>query len=156
MEDKIKCPTCGKIEMSEQTLENYRTRMRGIPFIVPQAKLHICGSCEEEVTSAREMRRWETVQRDMLREEGLLPKPAEVREFREKLGFSKSQLALFCNATISDVSAWEDEEVGLKISPEALLIQLLIQESKELQVTIFDIILQQRKKYEDLGNILCH
>ena len=42
------CQECGQGMVKEQKIKNYRTKIKGYPFAVPEATVGICNKCRAE------------------------------------------------------------------------------------------------------------
>jgi putative zinc finger/helix-turn-helix YgiT family protein len=120
------CPNCGKTELQHVVIPSYSTRMQGVPVQVDNAEIRVCRECGEEVVSAKELKRWRDTQRRQLSETGCIPKPAEIRELRERIPMSQKDFAALLGVTRQTVSAWEREGGwALQFGPASLLLGLL-------------------------------
>jgi len=123
------CPYCEGGQLAMKTVEQYSTRLGGIPFVVKDARIAQCDSCGGEVFEAEERKRWEADLQAHLRDGALLVTSAEIRRLREGLGLGVSGFAKLCAVTRQTVYAWEAEDCrDLQLSPAALLLGLLLRE----------------------------
>ena len=60
------CPMCGKNGMETLTIKEYHTKMGGVPIVVKNAKIEKCKYCEEQMYSAKEIRRWEKIKEEQI------------------------------------------------------------------------------------------
>lgn len=126
---KMSCPKCknGKLEVT--VLRNFETRLKGIPFVVEDAKVLQCVKCGEKVYAAKEIERWEQVQKNYLQSKGLLMTPEQVKHLRETIGFSVADLACLLGVTRQTVYSWESNSTGgVQLGPASLLLGLLCDE----------------------------
>lgn len=52
------CPECGKGTIRPTRVQNYKTRIKGQPFVVDEAVIGICDQCGEKTFNAKEIKRW--------------------------------------------------------------------------------------------------
>jgi DNA-binding transcriptional regulator YiaG len=153
-----KCPYCEDGHLAIKTVEEYSTRLSGIPFVVKDAQIAQCDSCGGEVFAARERKRWEADLQAHLREDTLLITSAEIRRLREGLGFGVSDFAKLCAVTRQTVYAWEAEDCrDLQLSPTALLLGLLLKELDAGQNALCRSLVEsarQRNQMLDIPEIL--
>ncbi len=126
---KMSCPKCksGKLEVT--VLHDFETRLKGIPFVVEDAKVLQCAKCGEKVYAAKEIERWEQVQKNYLQSKGLLMTPEQVKHLRETIGVSVADLACLLGVTRQTVYGWESESTGgVQLSPASLLLGLVCDE----------------------------
>jgi hypothetical protein len=57
----MECPTCGKGIMQKVIIKKYQAKLRNITFPVKDAEMLRCNICDEEVYSAKEIKRWESI-----------------------------------------------------------------------------------------------
>jgi DNA-binding transcriptional regulator YiaG len=130
--------------MIREVIPNYKTKMGGIPIEVPNAEISRCSNCGETSVSAKELKRWELIQKEQLRSTGQIPSPEEVTEIRTLLGLSISDFAKLLGVTRQTIHAWERPELAaLQLGPAALLLKLLIDEKAGKTKGVFDYLLKQ-------------
>src|SRR5229473_6142192 len=54
-----RCANCGKGIIEFQRVKDFETKVRGIPFTVPEATIGICNSCGARLFSPEEIKRWQ-------------------------------------------------------------------------------------------------
>ena len=55
----MKCPSCEEGTIEQIVVEEYIAELRGIVFLVEDAKIGKCDTCEEKIYHAKEIKRWE-------------------------------------------------------------------------------------------------
>jgi DNA-binding transcriptional regulator YiaG len=111
----------------EQVVErNHVVRLRGIPTVIPDARIGKCANCDRTQVSAVELRRWEGIQRESLLQSRQIPSPADIRSLRETLQLSVANFASLLGITRQTAHSWERTDTpGLQVSPATLLLGLL-------------------------------
>ena len=128
---KVKCPICGKGKMILKSIPKFETKLRGIPFVVKDAKIAQCDICGEELYNAKEIKRWEEVLKKKLQAQDLLITHYEVKTLREGMGLSVADFASIFGVTRQTVYGWESEKsTGVQLGPASLLLGLLGEEKK--------------------------
>jgi putative zinc finger/helix-turn-helix YgiT family protein len=117
------CEECGKGKVRKHTIQNFATRIRGYPFVVPAAVVGVCDNCGAQVFDPQEMRHWSELFTAGLVEKGHLLTPQQIRSIREQLGLSIGDFARLIGSTRQSVYNWEREE---RKSPQTRLIDLFI------------------------------
>jgi putative zinc finger/helix-turn-helix YgiT family protein len=138
---KVKCPNCGKGEMRVESIQKYETKLRGIPFVVKDAKIAQCDTCGEQVYDAKEIKRWEEVLKKKLQAQDLLITPYEVKKLREAMGLSVADFASIFGVTRQTVYGWESEKSsGVQLGPASLLLGLLAEDQSGSLTGICDFL----------------
>lgn len=125
----MKCPECKEGTIHKVIIEAYRAKLKGISFPVKNAEIGKCDSCDAELYSAKEIRRWERLLDEYLISEDLVPNSKQISDIREKLGLSVIDFAKLLGVTRQTVYGWENDKVKpLTIGPTSLLLSLLNEE----------------------------
>jgi len=110
-------------------VENYNARLKGITFPVKNAEIGKCDSCEAELYSSKEIRKWEQALDEYLISRGLLLSSSQIKEIRKSLKLSIIDFARFLGVTRQAVYSWESNKTKpLSIGPTSLLLSLLQKE----------------------------
>lgn len=142
------CPTCGKGTIKATIIQNYKTRIRGYPFTVPQACIGTCDQCGERVFTAKETRRWEVLFDQALEARHALLSPEEVTHLRQRLGLSKKGFAHLLGVSLRSIHHWEDPERQTAPSRGADLMMRLVQKGLDAgSVDVIDFLLDEAKKW---------
>ncbi|MGD0092187.1 MAG: type II TA system antitoxin MqsA family protein [Planctomycetota bacterium] len=124
--ERYRCPECGEGEMVSAVVPEHKTKLGGRPVKVADAVVARCTRCGKTHVTAKELKRWERIQREQTQKSGFVPSGSEVRVLRERLGLSASNLAVLLGVTRQTVYVWESEDMGpMPIGPAALLLKLL-------------------------------
>lgn len=122
----MSCQKCKKGVFEMTVLPKFQTKLKGIPFVVEDAKFLQCPNCGEKVYDANEMERWEQVLKDHLQSKGLLITSEQVKELRDVAGLSVADLACLLGVTRQTVYGWESKSTGgVQFGPASLLLGLL-------------------------------
>lgn len=142
------CPVCGKGTIKVKIIRNYKTRIRGYPFTVPQACIGICDQCGEHIFTAKETQCWEELFDQSLEERHALLKPAEITQLRERLGLSKKDFAYLLGVSLRSIHHWENPERKTPPSRGADLMMRLVQrELDNGSVDVIELLLEEAKKW---------
>jgi len=117
------CEDCGKGTIRSRTIQNFATKIRGNPFVVPAAVVGVCDNCGAQVFDPVEVRRWEDLFTAGLERKGDLLTSKQIRSVREDLGLSIADFAKLVGATRQSVYNWERED---RKAPQIRLVDLLI------------------------------
>jgi len=55
------CPECGSGTVRTTRVQNYKTKIKGYPFIVDEGFIGICDHCKAEHFTPKETKRWENL-----------------------------------------------------------------------------------------------
>ncbi len=142
------CPLCGKGTVKAKVIRNYKTRIRGYPFVVPQACIGVCDQCGERIFTAKETQRWEELFDKYLEERHALLAPAEITRLRERLGLSKRDFAYLLGVSLRSIHHWEDPERKAPPSRGSDLMMKLVGQSVESgAVEVIEFLLEEAKKW---------
>jgi DNA-binding transcriptional regulator YiaG len=112
--------------MTPEVISEFSTRVGGVPVVIPEAHISKCTNCGETSVGAKELKRWELIQKEQLRDAGQIPSAGEVTRIREAIGLSVSDFAKLLGVTRQTIHAWEREGcAALQLGPGALLLEVL-------------------------------
>lgn len=117
------CANCGKGKIEFQNVKDFETKVRGVPFTVPEASVGICNSCGAKFYSPNEIRRWQQLFDAQQLAVGRLLTAEEIASIRQGLGLSVSAFALLLGTTRQSVYNWERKD---RKSPQLRLVDLLL------------------------------
>lgn len=138
------CPACGKGIVQATKMQNYKTKIKGYPFIVPQAIIGICDACDARHFSAQETKRWEQLYLRSLEEQNTFLRPNEIIEIRNQLGLSMEDFARLIGCTRQSIYNWEKPDRKIHPSRMADLLMKLVRESfRTEQVDVISHLLQE-------------
>jgi DNA-binding transcriptional regulator YiaG len=91
-------------------VQNYKTKIKGYPFIVDEALIGVCDYCKAESFAPEETKRWkELFSRSLEAREAFLS-PAEIAELRKALNLSMEDFARLIGSTCQSITMWEKED----------------------------------------------
>jgi putative zinc finger/helix-turn-helix YgiT family protein len=122
------CANCGKGKIEFQSVKDFETKVRGVPFTVPEASVGICNSCGAKFYSPNEIRRWQQLFDAQQVAAGRLLSAEEISSIRQGLGLSVSSFALLLGTTRQSVYNWERRD---RKSPQLGLVDLLLRLVRE-------------------------
>lgn len=145
-----RCPTCGQGAIQLKKIRNYKTKIRGYPFVVPEATIGLCDNpaCEERPVSAQERHRWEDLFDQALEAHHATLVPAEVTQLREQLGLTKNDFAHLLGVSVRSIHLWE--KIDRKVPPARVsdLMMKLVQQSLTGEpVDVIDFLLEEAQKW---------
>jgi putative zinc finger/helix-turn-helix YgiT family protein len=123
------CPECGKGTVQATKIQNYKTRIKGYPFVVDEAVIGICDNCDARHFSAQETKRWEDLYFRTLEEQNVFLKPEEIAKLRKQLGLSMEDFARLTGCTRQSIYNWEKADRKIQPSRMADLLMKLVRES---------------------------
>ncbi len=142
----MKCSKCKEGEVKKVTIEKYQARLKGISFPVDNAEIEKCDSCDAELYSAKEIRRWEQLLDEHLITSGLILSPTQISSIRENLGLNVLHFAKLLGVTRQSVYGWENDNAKpLSIGPTSLLLSLLLEEKSGKIDGIVDFLVKSAK-----------
>jgi putative zinc finger/helix-turn-helix YgiT family protein len=132
------CPECGQGTVRSTPILNYKTKIKGYPFVVDEAIIGVCDRCGSESFAPEETKRWEELFYRSLEARHAFLSPQEVMELRTTLGLSMDDFARLIGCTRQSISAWEKPERSTPPSRMADLLMKLLRES--LRVGTIDVL----------------
>jgi len=117
------CEECGEGIVEAEIFKDYRTKINGYSFVVPEAIIGICNECGAEHFSAEEHQRWEALYYQELEQNGKVLSAEEIVALRKKLGLSQQQFAFLLGCTRKSVYNWEKSD---RSRPQSRMADLLL------------------------------
>ena len=93
------CPECGLGVVQTTQVRNYKTKIKGYPFIVDEALIGVCDRCQAESFAPEETKRWEELFSRSLEARQAFLSPQEITELRKALGLSMEDFARLIGCT---------------------------------------------------------
>lgn len=132
------CPECGRGTVRSTRILNYKTKIKGYPFVVDEALIGVCDQCGSESFAPEETKRWEELFYRSLEARHAFLSPQEMMELRTSLGLSMEDFARLTGCTRQSISAWEKPDRSAPPSRMADLLMKLLRES--LRVGAIDVL----------------
>ncbi|HXH09649.1 MAG TPA: type II TA system antitoxin MqsA family protein [Alphaproteobacteria bacterium] len=132
------CPECGQGTVRSTRIFNYKTKIKGYPFIVDEALIGVCDQCGSELFAPEETKRWEELFYRSLEARHAFLSPQEILELRTSLGLSMEDFARLIGCTRQSISTWERPDRSAPPSRMADLLMKLLRES--LRVGAIDVL----------------
>jgi putative zinc finger/helix-turn-helix YgiT family protein len=142
------CPECGQGTVRSTRILNYKTKIRGYPFVVDEALVGVCDRCGSESFAPEETKRWEELFYRSLEARHAFLSPQEIMELRTALGLSMEDFARLIGCTRQSISAWE--KPGRSVSPSRmadLLMKLLREALRVGSVDVLPFLLGEAQKW---------
>jgi YgiT-type zinc finger domain-containing protein len=92
-----RCQECGQGTVLEKLVPEYKTKLKGYPLTVENARIGVCDRCGAEHFDPNETMRWRSLLEERQAESYL--QPAEIRELRKQLGLPMEQFATLIGCT---------------------------------------------------------
>lgn len=123
-----KCQECGQGTVLEKVFPEYKTKLKGYPWTVTNARIGVCDRCGAEHFDPNETLRWRTQLEEKQSESYL--QPAEIRDLRKQLGLSMEQFAILLGCTRQSLYNWERTD---RSSPQSRMADLFMRLVREAQ-----------------------
>lgn len=145
---EYKCPECGLGTVRTTRVQNYKTKIKGFPFIADEALIGICDHCGAEHFASEETKRWEDLFYRSLEKRQAFLSPKETTGVRADLGLSMEDFARLIGCTRQSISAWEKEHRTSPPSRTADLLVKLVRRSLHVgPVDVVTFLLDEAKKW---------
>jgi putative zinc finger/helix-turn-helix YgiT family protein len=125
-----KCQECGQGKVVERVFQEYKTKVKGYPVTVENARIGVCDQCGAQHFDANETARWRAQLED--EQSSSFLKPAEIRELQKELGLGMEQFSVLLGCTRQSLYNWERENRQAPQSRMADLFMRLVRESHHL------------------------
>ncbi len=142
------CPECEHGKVRTTRVQNYKTKIKGYPFVVDEATIGVCDQCRAESFAPEETKRWENLFSRSLEAQQAFLSPKEISELRKALGLSMEDFARLIGSTRQSVSMWEREDrpsPPLRIAD--LLMKLVRQSLRAGPVDVPTFLLDEARKW---------
>lgn len=140
-----KCQECGQGTVVEKIFPEYKTKVKGYPLTVENARIGVCDRCGAEHFDPNETVRWRTALEEKQSETYL--QPWEIRELRKQLGLSMEQFAILLGFTRQSLYNWERTDRPSPQSRMADLFMRLIREAHTLgQINVLSFLTAEAEK----------
>lgn len=143
-----RCPECGQGTVQATKIQNYKTKIKGYPFVVDQALVGVCDNCKTRHFTPQETRRWEELFYRSLETQQAFLAPQEITELRNDLGLSMEDFARLIGCTRQSIYNWEKPDRTTPPSRMAdLLMKLVKQSLVSEKVDVMTFLLDEAKKW---------
>jgi putative zinc finger/helix-turn-helix YgiT family protein len=141
------CEECGRGTVKEKVFENYRTKIKGYPFVVDKAVIGVCDQCGAKHFDANETKRWEELYNKDLEQKHISLLPDEIEAIRKSLSLSMEDFAFLIGCTRQSIYNWEKKDREKPQSRMADLIIKLVRHSFEIgKVDIIAFLVEEAKR----------
>lgn len=141
------CEECGKGTVKAKVFENYRTKIKGYPFVVDKAVIGVCDQCSAKHYDANETKRWEDLYHKDLEFKHISLSPDEIEAVRKSLGLSMEDFAYLTGCTRQSIYNWERRGRENPQSRMADLIIKLVRYSLEAgEVDVINYLIEEAQK----------
>ncbi len=142
------CTECGLGIVRTTRVQNYKTKIKGYPFIVDEALIGVCDHCGSEEFAPEETKRWEELFARSLEARRVFLAPEEITALRKALGLSMEDFARLIGCTRQSIYHWEKPDRISSPSRMADLLMKLVQESLHSgMVDVLTFLLEEAKKW---------
>lgn len=140
-----KCQECGQGTVREQIVHGYKTRLKGLPLTVDDARIGVCDKCGARHFDRGETMRWRTLLDDKYAEAYL--QPSDIQDLIKQLGLSMEQFANLSGCTRQSLYNWQRPERAAPQSRMADLFLRLIRESQQVgAINVLDFLTEEARK----------
>jgi putative zinc finger/helix-turn-helix YgiT family protein len=123
------CPECGRGIVRTTRVLNYKTKIKGYPFVVDEAFIGVCDQCKAESFAPEETKRWEELFYRSLEAHQAFLSPEEITQLRTDLSLSMEDFARLIGCTRQSLSSWEKRNRTSAPSRMADLLMKLVRQS---------------------------
>ncbi|MBI4552264.1 MAG: helix-turn-helix domain-containing protein [Candidatus Latescibacteria bacterium] len=142
------CPECGIGKVHTTRVRNYKTKIKGYPFIVDEALIGVCDHRGVEQFAPEETRRWEEQFFRVLEARHAFLSPQEITALRNTLGLSMEDFGRLIGCTRQSISAWEKVDRAASPSWMADLLMKLVRQSLHAgMVDVLRMLLDEAKQW---------
>ena len=142
------CPECGRGTVRTTRVHNYKTKVKGYPFVVEEALIGVCDQCHAESFAPEETKRWETLFSRSLEARQAFLSPKEIAELRKSIGLSMEDFARLIGSTRQSLSVWEKEDrASPPLRTADLLMKLVRQSLRAGPVDVLTFLLDEARKW---------
>lgn len=122
------CTDCGRAGITFQKVKGFETKIRGVPFTVPEAEIGVCNACGAKFFSPQEIRRWQRLYDAEQERTGRLLTAEQIRGLRMDLRMTIQSFAQLLGTTRQSVYNWERSD---RKSPQLRIVDLLLRAIRE-------------------------
>ena len=141
------CEECGKGKVKAEVFENYRTKIKGYPFVVNKAVIGVCDQCGAKHYDANETKRWEDIYNKELESKHISLSSSEIEAIRKSLGLSMEDFAYLIGCTRQSIYNWGKSDREKPQSRMAdLIIKLVRHALKVGEVDVINFLVEEAKK----------
>lgn len=142
------CPECGIGIVRTTRVQNYKTKIKGYPFVVDEAIIGICDNCKAKHFVPSETKHWEELFYRSLEQRRAFLLPVEITELRKNLGLSMEDFARLTGCTRQSIYHWEKADRNFPPSRMADLLIKLVRESLSYgKIDVLAFLLEEAKKW---------
>lgn len=142
------CPECGRGAVQATQILNYKTKIKGYPFVVGEVLVGVCDRCRAEFFAPEETKRWEELFYRSLETQQAFLSSEEITGLRKTLGLSMEDFARLIGCTRQSIYNWERSD---RTSPPSrmadLLLKLVRQSREDGPVDVLAFLLEEAKKW---------
>ena len=115
------CQECGQGTVREKVFTKYKTKMKGHPLIIENARIGVCNRCGAEHFDPHETVRWRNLLHEKQSQACL--RPADIRRLRQQLGLPMEQFATLLGCTRQSLHNWEKPN---RVTPQSRMADLFM------------------------------
>jgi len=142
------CTECGIGTVRTTRVQNYKTKIKGYPFVVDEAVIGICDNCKAKHFASSETKRWEELFYQSLEQRQAFLSPIEITELRKGLDLSMEDFARLIGCTRQSIYNWEKAARTFPPSRMADLVMKLVRGSLSYgKMDVLAFLLEEAKKW---------
>jgi len=139
------CQECGQGLVRETVFPEHRTRVRGAPFIVRDARIGVCDACGAKHFATAETLRWRQAFDEA--QAPILLGPNDIRSIRNELQLSMEQFASLIGCTRQSIYNWErSNRKSVQSRMADLLLKLVRMANREGSVDVVSFLIDQARQ----------
>ena len=139
------CLECGRGAVLEKVIPRYKTKIKGYPIVIPDARIGVCDACDAEHFSSIEVAQWTELLAKQQEASELTAE--EITALRERLRLSMTDFAVLIGSTRQSLYHWERKDRGRAQSRMADLLMKLVRESAEAaKVDVIQLLLKEAER----------
>lgn len=143
----VPCPECGKGTIEPVRFQNYKTKVKAYPFVVPEAIVGVCDTCNARAFDPRETKRWRDLFYQRFEDEEIFYSREEIKALRESLGLSVVDFAQLIGCTRQSIYNWERQDrINQQTRTADLMMKLVAKSLASEPVDIISFLLKEAEK----------
>ncbi len=140
-----KCQECGKGMVREHIFHGYKTKLKGLPLTVDDARIGVCDQCAARHFDPSETMRWRALLEQKCAERFL--QPSDIQDLTRQVGLSMEQFSNLVGCTRQSLYNWQRPDRTAPQSRMADLFLRLIREShRQGQIDVIKFLTTEASK----------
>ena len=142
------CPSCPNGTLKPLKLQHHHTRVKGFPFVVPEAWFSACDTCGERLLHAKELAYWTRLFFDGQKDQEAWLTPEQIIALRQSIGLGPLDFARLIGASKASIWHWEKTKRDTPPNRTADLLMQLVHLSRDQgPVDVIEFLLEEAEKW---------